>query len=400
MTLRIAHLLDGKHFGGAEQIVRRLAKGAASTGVEARVYCFDAGRLSDYLAGDGVAYRVFVKRPKLSASLIGDLTAALAEDEIQIVQAHTSRAHFYARLVSRRLGIKNITTIQAPVALDENRGTRRHPLRALIERAGRPWTDSICVVSREERERMVREEGVAPKLITSIPNGVADPWVENVRATDRPGELISVLKSNGLAQDAFVIAMVASFRPRKGAETLIDAFAKFRSAGMKRDALLLMIGDAEFAEPEYLDKLQAYARHAGVLHHTEFAGFQDDPWALARGADVISLPSLFGEGLPLVLTEAMAHGLPIVVSDTAGNRECVELDPDNADREVRSVGWSHVPGDVADLAGQLIAAASDPARLKESGEAARARFLERYELNRVLAQWRELYESLAADRSD
>lgn len=375
----MAHLLDGRHFGGAEQFVRRLMETAPAINVESWAYCLSEGRLADFLRAQGLRVRVFPSTGRFDFRMFPALLRAARADRLQLLQAHTSRTHLISRLLSLALRIPNITTIQSPIAQDENRGTARHPLRAWVERAGRPWTHHIVPVSAEETERLVREEGVARAKITWIPNGVhpADP---HRRGSAREA-LAAWLAAR--APLAFRIAMIAQMRPRKGPETLLRGFARWLAGGGQGE--LFMIGDDEFTGGGYIDSLKALARELGAAEAVHFTGFMADPWSLAAGADLIALPSLFGEGLPLTLLEAMSHGIPIAVSDTLGNRELAAAG---------AHGWVHAPGDWEALARQLAEAAADAPAREVKGAAARACFHEHYTLERVQARYRALYERL------
>src|SRR5262249_50252552 len=74
-------------------------------------------------------------------------------------------------------------------------------------------------------------------------------------------------------------------------------------------------------------------------------GFTRDVPAQLRQLDLFVLPSLFGEGLPMVVLEAMAHGVPVVASDVEGIPEAV--------RHGRE-GLLSIPGDVDDLVRQIL----------------------------------------------
>lgn len=386
--LRVAHLLDGRHFGGAEQIVRRLIQAAPATGVQAWGYCLSEGRLAEFLRGEGLPVRVIGARGKYDWRMLPRLARAAREDGIQLLQAHTSRTHLLARLLSLRLGIPNVTTIHSPIAQDENRSVGAHPLRAMVERLGRPLTQHIVAVGREEAERLAREEGLTPARLTWIPNGVEPPPPS--AAAQARAELAPWLAERDLPPDCFVAAMIAQMRPRKGPEVAIRAFARWVQGG--GHGALLMIGDDEFTRPAeaapgegYLDSLRRLAREAGVERLVQFTGFMAEPWRLAGAANLILLPSLFGEGLPLVLLEAMSHGLPLAVSDTPGNRELAA-----GGRH----GWLHPAGDDAALARQLAEAAGHPAEARGRGQAAREHFLGHYTLQAVASRYGTLYRQL------
>lgn len=376
-SIRIAHLLDGAHFGGAEQVVRLLARHSPRFGIDARVYLLSEGRLSEFLRAEGVPIRVFRARGRFDLRPIGAIARAAREDGVQIIHAHASRTHLMARLASRRLGIRNLTHIHSPIALDENVRLGRHSLRAWVERAGRSWTDQICSVSREEAERLVREERAPAAKVAWVPNAV-----ERVEE----GELAPA------GSGEFTVAMIAQLRPRKGPEVLIRAFGEFaRGGGSGR---LVIIGDDEFARlgggRRYLDELRGLAREQGAAAgRIEFAGFQAEPWRIAAAADVVCLPSLFGEGLPLTLLEAMNRARAVFASDSHGNRECV------ANGET---GRLHPPGDWRALAAQLAEAAADRPALAAMGRKGRALFLRQFDIERVMPRWAEIYGDLASPR--
>ncbi len=382
MTFRVVHLLDGQHFGGAEQMVRLLARNSKCVGVEASVYLLSEGRLADYLRQDGTPVRVIASRGKLDPRPLRTLAETLKQDQAQIIQAHTSRTHLMARLLAGRLGIKNITTIQSPIAQDENRGRARHPIRAEIERLGRRWTDQICPVSREEAERLVREEGAEPASVTWIPNGIEDCGEKS--GAYRGEALARWVEEQGIDPATLIIAMVAQLRPRKGPDVLVDALARLRREGGAGE--LMFFGNDEFAGAGYLDGLKARVRQAGVEANIHFLGFHEDPWALAGGCDLIALPSLFGEGLPLALLEAMNHGRAVAASDVMGNRECVAMP---------QTGWLHPANDAEVLARQLSEAAADREGLAMRGAKGREKFLREFEIGSVMQRWREVYARLA-----
>jgi glycosyltransferase involved in cell wall biosynthesis len=99
--------------------------------------------------------------------------------------------------------------------------------------------------------------------------------------------------------------------------------------------------------------------------------------ALWRGTDIFVFPGIQPEGLPLVILEAMAAGVPVVATDTGAVRDAVE------DGE----GGLVVPmGDVAALAGAIRRLAEDGGERARLGAGGRRRYLERYTEERACAQ--------------
>jgi glycosyltransferase involved in cell wall biosynthesis len=112
---------------------------------------------------------------------------------------------------------------------------------------------------------------------------------------------------------------VSRVDPRKGLRYLPDAIASL--VGRGHDVKLTIVGPTVGAlGEEERERVLSGARDLGIADRIEFAGSRTLPQvlALARQHDLFVLPTLPGEGVPRVLLEAMASGLPIVVSDVAG----------------------------------------------------------------------------------
>jgi glycosyltransferase involved in cell wall biosynthesis len=111
------------------------------------------------------------------------------------------------------------------------------------------------------------------------------------------------------------VAAVANLYPTKGLDHLIVAMAEVRR--MEPSARLLIIGEG----PER-PRLEALTRAHRLEDGITLAGKMPDPWNLLPGAKVFVLSSV-KEGLPFVLLEAMAAGIPIVASRVGGIPEIV-----------------------------------------------------------------------------
>ncbi|RYI32716.1 MAG: glycosyltransferase, partial [Acetobacteraceae bacterium] len=134
-----------------------------------------------------------------------------------------------------------------------------------------------------------------------VRNGISGPNPVRQR-----GDTRSAL---GVADDAPLLLHVARFTPQKAHLTLIAAFER-----VVRDfpaARLMLVGSGPTR-----DATEDAVRQAGLTGVT-FSDPRDDVADLMAAADLLVLPSLF-EGLPLVLLEAMASGLPIVATRTGG----------------------------------------------------------------------------------
>ena len=113
--------------------------------------------------------------------------------------------------------------------------------------------------------------------------------------------------------------MAALFRPRKGLEVLLDALAALRSQGA--DVHLRAIGPFETSEYEH--EIKQRVDRLDLEDAITWTGFVEDVPTELEQIDLFVLPSLFGEGLPMVVLEAMAAGVPVVASRVEGVPEAI-----------------------------------------------------------------------------
>ena len=177
---------------------------------------------------------------------------------------------------------------------------------------------------------------------------------------------------------AIEIVCVGQLVHRKGQRVLLDALALLRDRGV--DARVTLVGDgASRSELERaVDELDLRDR----VKLTGAVG-QDDIGTLYDAADVFCLPS-FAEGVPVVLMEAMATGLPVVTTPIAGVPELVDW----------SSGVLVAPGRADLLADALESLAADPARRAAMGRAGRAKIEAEFASRPNAERLRDLFSAL------
>lgn len=167
------------------------------------------------------------------------------------------------------------------------------------------WKKAKAVIANSEGLKNLALKSVPDQKIDVIHNGV------DVKNFQKINENLK------LKNEKFTVLFVGRLIERKGVKYLIDAFAKLNAL---KDCQLLIAGGGD-QEKELKDQVERTSQTDSV-HFLGALPHSDLP-KIYRQGDVYVLPS-FNEGMSNTLLEAMASGLPIVVTDTGGTRELVK----------------------------------------------------------------------------
>jgi glycosyltransferase involved in cell wall biosynthesis len=228
-------------------------------------------------------------------------------------------------------------------------------------------TDRFCAltthVSEDARAAMVARGAVPATRIAVVPNGIdIARFRPDAQARHR------LRAALGIAPGTRVVLNVGRLAAEKAQHRLIDAFAQARTGFASH---LLIAGEGSLRA-----SLAAQIRTLGLGDNVALLGARDDVPALMNAADLFVLSSEF-EGLPLVVGEALACGLPVIATDVAGVRALLGDD-----------GRIVPIGDTAALANALRAALETP---PGNGDHRRNLLPPGFALPEVAARWLALY---------
>jgi sugar transferase (PEP-CTERM/EpsH1 system associated) len=272
---------------------------------------------------------------------------------------------------------------RVPVAIHSEHGYELEVLdglpfrRRALCRAFYALTDEVFTVSDELRVYHSRQSWSPRERISVIHNGV-----NTDQFCPHPERAALVRSELGIPSGRVVIGTVGRIVPIKDHKTLLEAARILVREG--RDIHVLIVGSG----PE-LPKLQLQAATSPELAgRIMFLGASDRVPDLLNSMDLFVLPSI-SEGMSNTILEAMATGLPLIVTRAGGNPELVED---------ALVGRLFTPRDVQALAGILSHLVIDPVLRREYGQAARQRAVEHFSLTDMVRHYRDLYLDLAARR--
>jgi glycosyltransferase involved in cell wall biosynthesis len=179
---------------------------------------------------------------------------------------------------------------------------------------GAYWNHAAQIVATSEMEQQeLLADGVPHQKLVVRYNGIDRKVFDSLPAR---GEF---RRKWGISPDEHVLLFLGRLIPRKGADVLIDAFAKACP-----DSGRLIIAGPE-GEPGYLAVLEKRAREAGVESRVIFTGplYDDAKAAVLADSDIFVLPSRY-ENFANSAAEAMACGMPVIITDTCGIRSLVD----------------------------------------------------------------------------
>jgi len=297
------HLINGEHFSGAERVQQLLGNRLPDFGVAANFVCLKPGKFPELCGLDRNRVQSIGMKSRFDLSIVQRIADYVDETRSDVLHAHTPRSAMIANFVAKRCNLPWVYHVHSPTARDSTRALVNR-VNAWVEAYSLRNADHIITVSRSLRREML-SRGYSRHKITAVANGVAEqPPID-------PIERIN--------QHHWKLGMVALVRPRKGIEVLLEAIAKL-NAGRDRISLDVIGG---FETPEYeasIRKLIHRLNLEGIVH---LRGFTSDVPAIMRTLDAMVLPSLFGEGLPMVVLEALACGVPVIATRVEGTPEVI-----------------------------------------------------------------------------
>jgi glycosyltransferase involved in cell wall biosynthesis len=362
--IRVGFVLHGLQVAGAEVLVTQIIERLREP-IQPTIFCLDsAGALSDQLTGD-VEIISLERRPGWDFRVAWRMAGHIRRLGIEVLHAHQYSPFFYAALakVLTRGFVRLVFTEHGRHFPDRVSPLRRAGNRLLLQHLA----NSVNAVSAFSADSLTSQDGFGRHQIEVIENGID---VERFHSSAEPPADLDLSRR--------YVVHVARFHPVKDQATLLKAFEQV--AKTCPDVDLLVVGDGELR-----NELVKIAKDLGLEERVRFLGIRQDIPSILRAAKVFVLTSR-SEGAPLTLLEAMAVGLPVVVTAVGGMPEIVR---DGVD------GILAQRGDANAIASALIRLLENPAAASAMGAAAAQRIREHYTIDRAVERYYRLYARLA-----
>lgn len=378
-TLDILYVISTLEIGGGERHLSIVARMLVRGGARVHVYSLaGSGPLHEALTQSGVTVLVPpVGRDDIGQSLVlRSLRMLLAALHLAytMLRLRPPIVHFFlpaayvigaiaawiARIDIRIMSRRSLNYYQ-----------RAYPAVQWIEKRLHRTMDAVLGNSIAVVRQLRNEEGVADDRLGLIYNGIEIPQYSQDRAAIRSSLTID--------DSTLVFVIVANLIPYKGHLDLIEAF-DLANERIAQPWHLLVAGRDDGIESE----LRAAARQRNIDSKISFLGSRSDIANLMSASDV-GLLSSHQEGFSNTILEAMAAGLPMVVTNVGGNAEAVV----NGE-----TGLVVPPHDPHALAEAIVLIARDPLLRQRYGAAGRKRVESLFLLDACAARYEALYRGL------
>lgn len=354
----IAFLLQGLGAGGSERIVSLLCNHFASKGWRVTLFAFESEESTPYYDHHPSVHIVQLGLKPTKLNRIAGVTAALTRimtlrkalklSQADILVSFLTRTNIYAVFASQKLEI--------PVIISE----RNNPA---VQKVGPVWNCLRRIAYPRATGLITMTQGAMEYFAPAMRK---QSWVIPNPVTVKPVALPTDKKRHQ-------ITAVGRLVPQKGFDLLIAAFAKI--ADQNPGWTLVIWGDGPDRE-----KLEQQRDRLRLNQRVELPGVTEQPGAWIAETGVFVLSSRF-EGWGLVLSEAMASGLPVVSFNCEwGPAEMIDH---------RENGLLVDLGDVDALAAIISQLCGDPDLRLILGSRARES-MQRFSINKILAMWEDV----------
>lgn len=239
-------------------------------------------------------------------------------------------------------------------------------LRRLVRRRG----SAVLVQNEADRAVIMEDGGLDASRVTMLRGAGVD--LSEFAATPEPADVPVVLFAGRFLRD-------------KGVADFVEAARRLRRDGVRARFALVGSGDPDSPGSVSQSEIEEW-RTEGAL---EDWGRRSDMPAVLAQANLVCLPSRYGEGVPKILLEAAAAGRAVVTTDWPGCRDAVQHE---------QTGLLVPPGDVEALTGAIHALVADPERRRRYGTTARALAEREFDARAVAQRTLECYTRLVDDR--
>ncbi|MGR0118297.1 glycosyltransferase family 1 protein [Bacillus halotolerans] len=304
---RVLHVLSGMNRGGAETMVMNLYRKMDRSKVQFDFLTYRNDPCAydeEILSLGGRLFYVPSIGQSNPLTFVKNIRNTIKENgPFSAVHAHTDFQTGFIALAARLAGV------QVRVCHSHNTSWKtgfnwKDRLQLMVfRRLILAYATELCACGEDAGRFLFGRSNMERKRVHLLPNGIdLDLFSPAGQAAD------DEKKARGIASDRLIIGHVARFHEVKNHAFLLKLAVHLKKRGVRFQ--MVLAGDGPLRE-----QMEEEARRLNLLSDVLFLGTEEHIHELMRTFDVFVMPSLY-EGLPVVLVEAQASGLPCIISDT------------------------------------------------------------------------------------
>lgn len=380
--IRVMHIITRLNVGSPAMHAVLLAQRLGPPEYESALVCGanqpEGGNMAYFAAAHNIE-PVYISElgesldPLTTLRLIRRLYRLMRQQRPDIVHTHMARAGFAGRAAARLAGVPVIVhTFHGHVFSGEFNPVSTRVFIAL-ERLAARWSDTIITQTQSTRRELAEVYRVTRQgRMTILPLGLdLDTFAQT------PRRLGAFRQQWGIAPEAPLVGIVGRMVAVKNHELFLQAAALVRA--QRPDARFVIVGDGE-TRPS----IEAQLDRLGLRACVTLTGWQRDIAPLYSDLDVL-VNSSHSEGTPTPIIEALTVGCPVVATAVGGVPDMLSHG---------SLGRLVLPGSAESLADAVLQTLAEPPQ----GAPARAVMLNRYGIDRLVADLDSLYHGLLAKK--
>ena len=357
------HAVLDMDIGGLQRLIAETTMVMDRELFNIEVVCYDQlGCFAEYLKENGIVVTLLQKNQE-RADLLYPLRLAkfLRRKKVDILHMHPG-AFVFGCLAGA------LVRTPALVYTEHGRAVVEEKVRLIEDRISAFFVDQMIAVSRDLETYLAEVVHLPAKKICTVINGIRTEKFQRREKSEK------ILKEFNISPDCKVIGTVSRLDAVKDQLNMIKAFQ--RVSEKIPDSKLLLVGEGLMRE-----KLTDYIEGNGLKEKVTITGLRGDVPEMLNIFDLFVLSSL-SEGTSVSLLEAMAAGLPAVVTRVGGN-------PDIIDHGVN--GLLVEPQDTEALAGAILEILTDPVKYDKFSRAAVEKVKKDFSIEKMVADYTEIY---------
>lgn len=362
--LTILHTIDTTGPGGAETVFIELATRLPKDKYRSIVIIRGKGWVYEELCRRGQEPILLDAKGSFNWRYLLKLREIIHREHVDIIQSHLLGSNVYCALAGLLTRRPVVATFHGAVDIGENE--RFSSLKFGAIKLGARY---VVAVSENLRQDLIKRTPLLPAKMKVIYNGIAINEFNRLRTN-------TLCEKFGWDSGTVVVGSLGNIRLAKGYDILLHAAALLKSSSIPFRFVIAGQGKTGL-----LDSLLELRSELGLEETVQFLGFQDDPAAFLANLDMFLLSSV-SEGFSIATIQAMASGLPVVVTRSGGPQEIVSHGEN---------GWMVEAGNPAKIAEALTLLATDRDLCASLGQRGRTHARATFDLSAMLNAYESLY---------